>query len=475
VLTGWRLVTGGSEHTETFDASGRLTGITTREGRSVTLTHDANGRLHRVIAQDGRGGAVGGDVAGRGGVGDQGAPGRLDHAHAPFPALPGDHQVAALQIGVMEQFLDHLGGVQHLDHARPVVAQGRPRSAAAVEGHEVPAFVVGEGSGDEVALGDAGQRSHPVPALLGAELAEEREFHVGPGLHLLVDVVPVMAILQVVEQGSAVPIPGAQAAVVEVHGAVGADEGQAVGAEAAEAVVEVQVLLEQAARHAHRLPAPADDRIDVLEQEIAFLRAQVLVDAAGDRTGAVHPLAGGEADDFLAVLAQQHALLRHIRILGGDAHDVAPGHVGIEAEQQVRRRQVEEMQGVGLQDLAIVHEPAQLLRRGCEAIDTDDLVHGLGGGQVVGYRADAAQALHHHRDLPIGPALDELLEAPEFDDVQTGLLDAVILVQQQGDLAMALHPGEGLDGDPAQGLGAGGGFEFGDHDWLVPPIFMAPT
>jgi hypothetical protein len=33
-------------------------------------------------------------------------------------------------------------------------------------------------------------------------------------------------------------------------------------------------------------------------------------------------------------------------------------------------------------------------------------------------RADAAQALHHHRHLPVGPALDEDLEAAELDDVQ---------------------------------------------------------
>jgi hypothetical protein len=41
---------------------------------------------------------------------------------------------------------------------------------------------------------------------------------------------------------------------------------------------------------------------------------------------------------------------------------------------------------------------------------------------VVRHRADAAQPLHHHRHFPVRPALDELLEAAEFDDVQAHLL-----------------------------------------------------
>ncbi|HAZ60093.1 MAG TPA: hypothetical protein DCY89_00805, partial [Gammaproteobacteria bacterium] len=52
VHVGWRLVSG--EETETFDAGGRLTGVTTLAGRSLSLSHDAGGRLTRVEGQDGR-------------------------------------------------------------------------------------------------------------------------------------------------------------------------------------------------------------------------------------------------------------------------------------------------------------------------------------------------------------------------------------------------------------------------------------
>jgi hypothetical protein len=59
--------------------------------------------------------------------------------------------------------------------------------------------------------------------------------------------------------------------------------------------------------------------------------------------------------------------------------------------------------------------------------------------QMVRHRADAAQALHHHRHFPVGAAFNEFLEAPKLHDVQARLLHLVVLVQQQGDLAMPLN------------------------------------
>ena len=44
-----------------------------------------------------------------------------------------------------------------------------------------------------------------------------------------------------------------------------------------------------------------------------------------------------------------------------DADDVADGRVGIEAQQQVRAGQLEEVHGVGLDGLAHVHQFAQQL------------------------------------------------------------------------------------------------------------------
>ena len=114
-------------------------------------------------------------------------------------------------------------------------------------------------------------------------------------------------------------------------------------------------------------------------------------------------------------------LLGDLRVVLDHADDVAPGD-RVEAEQQVRRGQVEEVQGMGLQGLPVVHQAAHLLGAGGDRRGADDAVARLGRRQVVAHRADAAQALHQHRHFPVGPALDELLEAAELDDVQPRLL-----------------------------------------------------
>ena len=89
----------------------------------------------------------------------------------------------------------------------------------------------------------------------------------------------------------------------------------------------------------------------------------------------------------------------------------------------------------------------------------DDLVERLAGREVVADRADAAEALHHDRHFPVGPALDELLERAELDDVQARLLDVAVFVEQQRDLAVALDARQRFDHHAAQAFGVGGGLE----------------
>ncbi len=64
-----------------------------------------------------------------------------------------------------------------------------------------------------------------------------------------------------------------------------------------------------------------------------------------------------------------------------------------------------------------MHEPPYLLGSGRELRDAEHVVESLGCRQMMGYRADTAQTLHHHRHLPIGAALYEFFEAAKFDDV----------------------------------------------------------
>ena len=52
------------------------------------------------------------------------------------------------------------------------------------------------------------------------------------------------------------------------------------------------------------------------------------------------------------------------------------------------------------------------------------------------------EALDHDRHFPVGPALDEFLEAAEFDDMQAHLMHFVLVVGEDGLLAVALDSRE---------------------------------
>ena len=172
-------------------------------------------------------------------------------------------------------------------------------------------------------------------------------------------------------------------------------------------------------------------------------------------------LARGDADHLLSELAQQDALARDVRdTRRGRRRCCASRPVAVEAEEQIGRREVEEVQRVRLQDLPVVHQPAHLLGRRRELRRADDEVERLGGGEVVAHRADAAQALHHHRHLPVRAALDEVLEAAELDDVEPHLVHRSFVVEQDRDLAVALDARDRIDRDAAQASRFVGGFEF---------------
>ena len=427
--------------------------------------HLANGGVHDLVVIGGGDDEVGlGDQAV--GVGlvvvEEGAARGLDHADAHWPGRADPQQVVPQQVGVREQFADGLGAIEQLDEPCPVGGEGRLQGPPLPRRAEVLALLFRQGGGEAVAVVDPRQGADPIPAGSRPQGGDEGELHVAPGLDLFVEQLGIGAVVLMVKKGAAPRVAGAQATMVELEGAVRGSQAQGVGIDGAEAVVVVGIAQEDPLHELHRRFGPGDHRVAVSQQIVALLGGEGLVDAAGDGAGAVDALAGGDADDLLTVLAQQHPLFGDVGMVLDDADEVAVGDGVIEAEQQVRRGQVEEMQGVGLEGLAQVHEAADLVRRGREFIDADQLVGGLGGGQMMADRADAAQALHQHRQFPVGPALDEFLEAPELDDVQAGLVDAPVGVLQQGDLAVTLDPGQGIDGDAGEAGGLGRRLQAGD-------------
>ncbi len=119
-----------------------------------------------------------------------------------------------------------------------------------------------------------------------------------------------------------------------------------------------------------------------------------------------------------------------------------------------------------LQHLPVMHQAAKLFGCRGQLPGTDDDIQRLGGRQMVRYRADAAQALDHDRHFPIRPALDELLEAAKFNNVQANLMHLVLVIQQNGHLAVAFDAGHRIDRHAAQGFGVGGSFQLVGHSIL---------
>ena len=95
---------------------------------------------------------------------------------------------------------------------------------------------------------------------------------------------------------------------------------------------------------------------------------------------------------------------RHLGIFFDQPENVAARRVGIEAQQQVRRREMEEAERVGLHELRAVDQLAQL-DAGLGRRHRHDGVAGFGRGQQVAHRADAADARGDGGHLVERPAL----------------------------------------------------------------------
>jgi len=121
-------------------------------------------------------------------------------------------------------------------------------------------------------------------------------------------------------------------------------------------------------------------------------------------------------DDLLAILAQLDGLEGQLRIGLDDAYHVANGRIGVEPQEQVGGCQVEKVHRVRLDHLTHVQQLAQQARR-AGGRRAGDSIAGLGRGQVVAHRTDAADARCDDRHLVVHAPLGELFKAAELVDV----------------------------------------------------------
>ena len=303
---------------------------------------------------------------------------RFDDADAFSRHLAPHHPLIAEDIGVEQQFPDGFDGVQQLDHPCPMVGQRHMNRLAIAERHEFLPFFLRQWGRDKVAVVDAGQRSHPIPALLRSQRVDEGKFHVAPRLHLLAEHLGIASVVQVVEQNRARFVSGPQPAMIEVQRAVSPDQAEIVGADGGEISEIARILAVGALDQFEDATAPLNHQIEINQQGVALLQGQRLVDATRNRPGAVDPLASSGSDNLLPILAQPHALPSDVGVIRHHPPDIAVSGGIVEIEQEIWRGQMKKMHGVRLQRLAIMHQPADLLGGRRDFQRADQLIDCLG-------------------------------------------------------------------------------------------------
>ena len=197
--------------------------------------------------------------------------------------------------------------------------------------------------------------------------------------------------------------------------------------------------------------------LSMLMDEQSIATAHARVGSHGGKAGA-HAAGTAQAgwilrhaevlDDFLAKLAKADAGAGELGLVGHEAEDVATFGRSVPAEEEVGGAEMEEGEGVALDDLAEVHHPRSFSAAG-----------GMSTARM------ASQALAEARRWLTGQmpqtrgvmpgisenrsALAEVLEATELGDVETGVRDLAGVIQEEGDFSVTLDAGHRVDLDPA--------------------------
>ena len=92
------------------------------------------------------------------------------------------------------------------------------------------------------------------------------------------------------------------------------------------------------------------------EDAVADIGGERRVDPAGHGPGRMHALACQAFDHLLAEFAQCDAVTGQFGVAADHAEDVAARGIGVHAQQQIGRGEMEEAERVGLHDLSAVQK-----------------------------------------------------------------------------------------------------------------------
>lgn len=246
-------------------------------------------------------------------------------------------------------------------------------------------------------------------------------------MHRFADELGVVLWIQLVGDDAAAAIHETQFAAVMFPSAVRIHQPHEQRREIAEdldlAAVCLERDLEEVKRRLHRRVSLGQPP----QNAFAILRVQRTANPAGHGPSRMDFLAAEKLDDLLAELPQADAGAGQFLVLADKAEDIALRLRGVPAQQEIRRTEMKETQGVALDKLAQVHQPAEFVRRRRDA-DGHDGVAGLGGRQQMAHRTDAADPRRDAGHFIVGTALAEFFKAAKLHDMELGVGDVAFIV-----------------------------------------------
>src|SRR6185437_8930137 len=184
---------------------------------------------------------------------------------------------------------------------------------------------------------------------------------VTPRLNLLAEKFLVVRRVEIFRDESSRSVYEANLAIVEGQPAAGLHNSHEEGREVAEAG---DLLPETFDRTPQPDNAPLGDGQGIgngLQNRIAVILRERIAYAAGHDPRGVNPFPAKALDNLLAKLAQADAVLRELRVLLQYAEDIALSRVGVHAQQNVGRGQVEQGEGMRLHNLRKPEDASQFV------------------------------------------------------------------------------------------------------------------
>ena len=223
------------------------------------------------------------------------------------------------------------------------------------------------------------------------------------------------------------------------HHAAGGDRVVGRVAQRDELVVVIEVREREACHPDDGLQCELAGLVQPGAQAVGVAPVRRAVEAADADVDRVHGAAADDIHQPVPGLLQLQAPLQQLRAVLGHVQAAF-------VTEEVRRVQQVDVQGVALDPLAAVDEPAQVQdRRGDNG--TAGVLDGLARAHLVGDRADPADPRGDVRRLGVpAPAQQRLEEPRRLVDVEPGLGDLAV-ADDDLQAALALDPGQRLDVD----------------------------